>query len=357
MIDIKRILFVVSQLSTGGAERVISILANNLALRGYEVHLVTFLDVPNDYILNSKVIHKKISCCDGNRAKQHLVRMKWIREYIRKNCIDVYITFEHYYGWTCAFKNCENYITSMRNDPLHDRLSFVERILRKINFENAKAVVFQTTEIMEYFSPKVQKHGYIVKNPLPKNIPYCNSKRDKRIVAVSRLEQQKNIPMLLRALKIVAEIHPEFVLEIYGEGSERKKIERLIKELDLEKNIQLKGFCNNVDEQIVNAYMYVCTSNYEGLSNALLESMAMGLAIVSTDSSGGGAREVIKDGVNGYLVPINDDVKLAERMITLIDNPKKAFAMGQKAIEIRDELSETVVCDEWEKIINQHDNK
>lgn len=96
--------------------------------------------------------------------------------------------------------------------------------------------------------------------------------------------------------------------------------------------------------------MYVCTSNYEGLSNALLESMAMGLAIVSTDSSGGGAREVIKDGVNGYLVPINDDAKLAERMITLIDNPEKAFAMGQKAIEIRDELSETVVCDEWEKL-------
>lgn len=66
---------------------------------GMRFILVTFLDVPNDYILNSKVIHKKIACCDGNRAKQHLVRMKWIREYIRKNCVDVYITFEHYYGW------------------------------------------------------------------------------------------------------------------------------------------------------------------------------------------------------------------------------------------------------------------
>lgn len=112
-----------------------------------------------------------------------------------------------------------------------------------------------------------------------------------------------------------------------------------------------------LDEEIVNAYMYVCTSNYEGLSNALLESMAMGLAIVSTDSSGGGAREVIKDGVNGYLVPINDEAKLAERIISLIENPEKAFAMGQKAIEIRDELSEKVVCDEWEKIINQYGNK
>ena len=357
MANINRLLFVVSQLSTGGAERVISILANNFALRGHEVHLVTFLDVPDAYILDSRIIHRRIPQCEGNRAIQHLMRMKWIREYIRKNCIDAYITFEHYYGWTCAFKNCENYITSMRNDPTHDKLSFVERILRKVNFENAKAVVFQTTEIKKYFSSRVQKHAYVIKNPLPNNIPYGDSTREKRIVAVSRLEQQKNIPMLLRALKIVAEIHPEFVLEIYGDGSERKKIEQLIKELDLEKNIRLKGFCNNVDEQIVNAYMYVCTSNYEGLSNALLESMAMGLAIVSTDSSGGGAREVIKDGVNGYLVPINDDAKLAERMITLLDNPAKAFPMGQKAIEIRDELSETVVCDEWEKIINQHDNK
>ena len=245
----------------------------------------------------------------------------------------------------------------MRNDPTHDKLSFVERILRKVNFENAKAVVFQTTEIKEYFSSRVQKHAYVIKNPLPKNIPYGDSTREKRIVAVSRLEQQKNIPMLLKALRIVVDIHPEVILEIYGDGSEKKRIEQLIRELNLEKNVQLKGFCNNVDERIVNAYMYVCTSNYEGLSNALLESMAMGLAIVSTDSSGGGAREVIKDGVNGYLGPINDDVKLAERMITLIDNPEKAFAMGQKAVEIRDELSETVVCDEWEKVINQHDNK
>ena len=357
MANINRLLFVVSQLSTGGAERVISILANNFALRGYEVHLVTFLDVPDAYILDSRIIHRRIPQCEGNRAIQHLMRMKWIREYIRKNCIDAYITFEHYYGWTCAFKNCENYITSMRNDPTHDKLSFVERILRKVNFENAKAVVFQTTEIKEYFSSRVQKHAYVIKNPLPKNIPYGDSTREKRIVAVSRLEQQKNIPMLLKALRIVVDIHPEVILEIYGDGSEKKRIEQLIRELNLEKNVQLKGFCNNVDERIVNAYMYVCTSNYEGLSNALLESMAMGLAIVSTDSSGGGAREVIKDGVNGYLVPINDDVKLAERMITLIDNPEKAFAMGQKAIEIRDELSETVVCDEWEKIINQHDNK
>ena len=159
--------------------------------------------------------------------------------------------------------------------------------------------------------------------------------------------------MLLKALRIVVDIHPEVILEIYGDGSEKKRIEQLIRELNLEKNVQLKGFCNNVDERIVNAYMYVCTSNYEGLSNALLESMAMGLAIVSTDSSGGGAREVIQDGINGYLVPVNDEVQLSEKIIKLIENPEMAVAMGQKAMEIRDELCEATVCDEWEKIINQ----
>lgn len=102
MANINRLLFVVSQLSTGGAERVISILANNFALRGYEVHLVTFLDVPDAYILDSRIIHRRIPQCEGNRAIQHLMRMKWIREYIRKNCIDAYITFVHYYGWTCS---------------------------------------------------------------------------------------------------------------------------------------------------------------------------------------------------------------------------------------------------------------
>lgn len=71
----------------------------------------------------------------------------------------------------------------------------------------------------------------------------------------TRLEQQKNIPMLLKALRIVVDIHPEVILEIYGDGSEKKRIEQLIRELNLEKNVQLKGFCNNVDERIVNAYI------------------------------------------------------------------------------------------------------
>ena len=142
------------------------------------------------------------------------------------------------------------------------------------------------------------------------------------------------------------------MLEIYGDGSERKKIEKEIKSLDLEKNVYLKGFCKNVTEKISNAYMYVCTSNYEGLSNALLECMAMGLAVISTDSAGGGAREVIKDGVNGYLVPINDDKQLAKKMIMLIENPDNAVVIGTNAIKIRNELSEMGVCDEWEKIMN-----
>lgn len=175
----KKVLFVVSQLSTGGAERVISILANNFALRGYAVHLITYVNVPNAYILDKDIQWVRYPSISGNRVKQHLIRMKWIRKYIRDNSIDIYITFEHYYGWTCACNNHVNYITSMRNDPVHDKLSAVERVLRRFNFDHATAVIFQTSEIKKYFSLRIQNHGYIIKNPLPNNLPKGTIKREK----------------------------------------------------------------------------------------------------------------------------------------------------------------------------------
>lgn len=348
----KKVLFVVSQLSTGGAERVISILANNFALRGYAVHLITYANVPNAYILDKTIQWIKYPPISGNRVKQHLTRMKWIRKYIRDNNIDIYITFEHYYGWTCACNSHVNYITSMRNDPAHDKLSVVERVLRRLNFDCATAVIFQTSEIMKYFSIRIQNHGYIIKNPLPNNLPKGTIKREKRIVSISRLESQKNIPMLLRAFKIVVKQHPDYTLEIYGDGSERKEIEQIIRDFRLEKRVFLKGFRKNVSNEIENAYMYVCTSDYEGLSNALLESMAMGLTVISTDSAGGGAREVINDGVNGFLVPIGDDVQLAQKMNWLIEHREEGANMGEEAKKIRIELSETSICDEWERVMN-----
>ena len=245
----KKILFVLSQLSTGGAERVISILANNFDARGYEVHLITYVDVPNAYILNKEILWTKFPSISGNRIKQHLIRMRLIRKYIRDNRIDAYITFEHYYGWTCAFKNHVRYITSMRNDPLHDKVSIMERFLRKLNFVYASAVVFQTSEIMDYFPDSVQKHGYIIKNPLPNNIPEYSIHKEKRIVAVSRLEPQKNLFMLLKAFQTVSKINSDYKLEIYGEGSERKAVEQTIQRLGLSNNVVLKGFQKKVNEK------------------------------------------------------------------------------------------------------------
>ena len=218
----KSILFVVSQLATGGAERVISILANNFVKRKYEVHVITYLDIPSVYTLDKRIIVNKIPPIHGTRVKQHIVRMKWIRNYIRRCNIDIYITFEHYYGWTCACNNHVSYITSMRNDPVHDKLSIVERLLRALNFKYAKAVIFQTDEIRDYFPKGVRQHGYIIKNPLPGDLPLCQNERKKKIVSFSRLEQQKNIPMLLKAFCKVLECHPEYILEIYGDGSVRQ---------------------------------------------------------------------------------------------------------------------------------------
>lgn len=347
----KKILFVLSQLGTGGAERVISILTNYFAHAGYTTYLITYIAGEDAYQIDSDVIRYRIPPIEGNRIKQHLQRMKIIRKYISEKAIDTYVTFEHYYGFTCVLGSKVCYTTSMRNDPKHDTLSLVERILRYFNFRFAHNIVFQTEEIKNYFSTPIVKHGVVIQNPLPNSIVNYAGNRDTRVVAVSRLEPQKNLKMLIDAFVKAHEKHQEYTLEIYGDGSEREVMTKYIEQNDLSQCVTLMGFAKNVGERICNASIYACSSNYEGLSNALLEAMAMGLSVVTTDSAGGGARSVVDDWVNGVLIPVGNTEKMAEAFDLLMQDQFIRERMGNNAKTIRKKLSETAICNQWKSTI------
>lgn len=339
----KNVLFVVSQIGTGGAERVISTLASYCAENGYSVHLITFRDTKNSYPLSSKVIQERI---EGNP----IIRAKKIRKYIKDNNINVYVTFELNYGVICSFGTGVKYITSMRNDPRNDVVSLRERIFRYFNFLCAHHVVFQTNEIMEYFSKTIQKHGSVIMNPLKDGIVEYHGSRKDEIVAVCRLEPQKNIPMMIDVFEKIHDRYPDFKLRLFGDGNLRSEIERSIKEKYLQESFILEGFQKAVDEKIQRATVYVCTSDYEGLSNSLLEAMAIGLPCVTTDSGGGGARAVIKDGENGYLVPIGDVDAMVNRIQGLIEDRRLVDKLSENASKIREKLSREIICKEWETL-------
>jgi glycosyltransferase involved in cell wall biosynthesis len=166
------------------------------------------------------------------------------------------------------------------------------------------------------------------------------------IVSVGRLTAQKNQALLIRAFARIAGRTKE-KLRLYGAGELREELQALIESLGLSERVRLMGLSGNVAGDVRNARMFVLSSDYEGLPNALLEAMAMGLPCVSTDCQGGGPAMVIENGVNGLLTPIGDEEALAAAMLRLLQNPEEAEAMGRAAKKAAERFRPDAVFEQW----------
>ena len=179
-------------------------------------------------------------------------------------------------------------------------------------------------------------------------------KRVKEVVQSGRIVDFKNQLMLIRAFDRVHKKHPDYVLKIYGGDSgdgTKEQLEELIAERKAEDYVFLMGASDSLEKVLVNASVFAFSSDWEGLPNALLEAMALGLPIVATDCPCGGPRTVMKDGVNGLLVPIKDEEALAEGICRLIENPDLAERLGSKAREIRERANGKAVFEQWQDYI------
>ena len=152
----------------------------------------------------------------------------------------------------------------------------------------------------------------------------------RKIVAVGRLTAQKNFSSLIRTFRIVVKSHPDWNLEIYGDGYERTMLQNLIEELHLENNVRLCGSTSQVQKKMVEASCFVLSSIYEGLPLVMLEAMSCGLPVVSYDCPCG-PKDIITEDQDGFLVPQGDEQMLAERICCLIENPSKRAGMGVAA--------------------------
>src|SRR5699024_245151 len=205
-----------------------------------------------------------------------------------------------------------------------------------IFFRFIDGFVFQTEGAKSYFSKTIQNKGIVINNPVfikynDFNLP---DKRRKVIVNVGRLHTQKNQTLLINAFKNISNYFPEYKLEIYGEGPLEYKLENQIKALDLTDKVTLKGTTNDLFAEIVDASLFVLSSDYEGMPNALMEAMALGLPCISTNCRPGGASELINDGKNGKITPIGSTEHLSHAMIDVLKHPLDAEKMGKKAKEI-----------------------
>lgn len=351
----QKILFVIPSLGSGGAERVVSTLATELAQRGYQTGVLMIANDHRNYPLSDKVELICLNCEQRHKGMNTLQRtvgrIRDIRAAIRKSGADVVISFMSDTNIDVCFAARGlkiPVIVSERNDPAVDPASRAKQLMRKVAYCRADGFVFQTPDAQAYFNRRIQKKSCIILNPLTSLIPEpYEGQREKRIVAVGRLNKQKNFPLLLQAFSELVKTQPEYILEIYGEGTLEDQIRNNIREKGLEEKVILKGFCKNVHEQICSAAFFVMTSDFEGMPNALIEAMALGLPCISTDCPCGGPKMLIRPGENGLLFPVKDEKALLNAMCRMAADPEAAAAMGEKACAIKEKVHLDAVVDQW----------
>lgn len=352
-------LFVATGMRFGGAERVMSILANEWYSRGEKVRFfLTGTPAESSYPLSEGI---KIVSSFQTAQEARFEQTVHIRE-IRKECLnwkpDVVVSF---YNDICALTAIAimglniPLIYSERNDPNKVNQRAVDKLYRKIVENKADKFVFQTEGAKKCYPDKVQRRSCVILNPLDTaSFPIHDfANEEKKIVSVGRLETQKNQLLLIEAFSMIMDQISDFRLIIYGEGKLREKLENFIQQKGLQGRVFLPGAKSGIQDQIKNAALFVLSSDYEGIPNALIEAMAIGLPCVSTDCSPGGARVLIENEKNGLLVPCDDAEKLASAMIKMISDRELAKQCGENAYEIRSRVEASVIANRWLEFIGE----
>lgn len=353
--DIKKVLLVNRRLSVGGSERVMTLLANGLADAGISVDMVVMQNMKRTYQVSDRVNVIQFDFDQYNPVKKTIKRLTELRKLMKKGSYDTVISFMHIINFytLLAGVGIKNIVVSERADP-RQPAGLPIRLGRRFLYPCAEKLVFQTEDAKSFFPKNIQKKGYIIPNPINNNLPQpYTGERDKEIVAFGRFTAQKNFKMAIDAFKLLHKDFPEYRLVIYGEGPLEKEIKEHIQSTGLEAFISLPGFQQNIIEKIKKAGVYISSSDFEGISNSMLEALAMGIPSVCTDCPVGGAAMTIKNNENGILIPVGDTNALYEGMKRIIEDKEFADKLSENAVKIREELSIEKIVDKWLKVLSE----
>lgn len=397
----QQILFVLHTLSVGGAERQLSSVANEMARRGAQVQIL-LIDAPTvlfDLHPAVRVVcvnQKATAATAENTAPCALFRMKkaprlsavekirlsWAHLFDKKRA--QYLEQEAYLKLSFALPLREylaqypdatviscmtipNLSTMMALQTLPNRAIFSDRTdpqteyppsspycrMKRRYYPRAQAAVFQTPQARDYYTFLPETKKYLIPNFIDgaKYPPRYTGQRRHVIVNFCRLQPVKNLPLLFDAFALLHGDAPDYRLEIYGEGAIRASLEQKIREMGMTQWITIHDFDLQIHEKIRDVAMFVSSSDREGISNSMLEAMAIGLPTVCTDCPAGGARMTIRDGENGLLVPVGDCRALYLAMKRLLEEEGLSERLSQNSVHIREELTLDRICGLWETAI------
>lgn len=344
--------FYIGLLGGGGAERVVTTLANEFSRRGLSVLVAADYAVEGEYPLSRSIekVYLDKAGSQGGFLARNARRVSGLRKACKERRIQNLICFmaePNFRGLVATRKIPTHVFLSVRNDPSKEYSGRGLAVAKKA-FQRADGVVFQTHDAQAVFPREVRKRSRIIMNPVGDAfydaVPTYSSQR---IVAAGRLAPQKNFPMLIEAFSKVSASFPDASIEIYGEGSERESLQALIEEKGLKRRVKLMGRSSDMPSVLSSAGIFVMSSDFEGMPNALMEAQAAGLPTISTDCPCGGPRELVEDGVNGLLVSVGDSSSLALALSQLLAEPEFRYRIGSAARLSASRYRTTSVATEW----------
>jgi glycosyltransferase involved in cell wall biosynthesis len=336
-------------------------LAEDFYKNNFEVILVTQYKRDVEYDINPKIrrvySEPDESLLSDGRFHNFWVRYKTLRNIWKEYKPDIILSFLGKNNLmaiaTSAFLPAKT-VVSVRGEPTMEYQGKAMGILAKFMFRFADGVVLQTKQSMKFFPMAVRRKAVIMSNPL--NPDFMNKKytgaREDVIVTVGRLDENKNQAMLIHAFSRIAAEFPKMKLVIYGDGECKEKLEDLVRSKNLADRISLPGSISDVPKHIYNARIFALTSNTEGMPNTIIEAMALGIPVISTDCPCGGPAQLIEDGVNGLLVPVGDAYALADAFRRILEDVELETRLQENSYKITQKLAPDKVCKQWRDYLN-----
>lgn len=347
-----KIMFFTGGFEYGGAQRVLCNLANYFSEEGNKVVVVMASYAEPTYKLGEKV--ELVNGLNWNNYFDSIVKL---RQEIIKYKPDVIVAFAVQYNIAaciaCLGINTK-VIVSERNDPNRMPQQTWQKVLRKLTYNFADGFVFQTKDARDYFNARIRKKGCIIPNPLFLEEPIPKADEKKNVVlSASRFVPQKNLKMLVNAFsRAVDELSP-WRLDMYGDGDEKKEIEKLVKTKKIQNKVRIYPSTNELHKKMREASIFVLTSNFEGMPNSLMEAMGMRMACISTDCPCGGPRFLINNGTNGILVSVDNEDELCLAIKKLISNDELRQLLATNAVSVREKLNTEVIYKSWKEYIQK----
>jgi GalNAc-alpha-(1->4)-GalNAc-alpha-(1->3)-diNAcBac-PP-undecaprenol alpha-1,4-N-acetyl-D-galactosaminyltransferase len=343
-------------LDSGGAERVLSLMANYWAQKNYRIIIITLGNSKPFYSLDDRITLEQLSLLKNsvsifNAIANNVERINLIAKKLIKIDPDIVI----------SFMTETNIISTIACRIINKPIIIAERInydflasrvwvnMRKLVYRFSNALIVQTRYDQEKY--RRLANTFVINNPLniKEMIPY-NNKEDQNILAVGRLNRQKGFDRLIKAFSRLDQ--KDWKLTIIGEGGERKNLEKLINDLSIADSISMPGRTETIDKWYQKSPIFVLSSRMEGFPNVLCEAMAYGCACVSFDCIAG-PNEIITDKIDGYLVKNGDIHALSVRMNFLINHAEERRRVGKEAMKISDRLNIDSIMGQWDNIIEK----